>query len=88
MPEGTQRYSRTKMVLPLRVWLDDRAGETLPTQWAHTIDTSHIGCRLGKDWKGQALRSGCSTGTRGSNEDARSAPQGAPVRNTHKTPLL
>ena len=47
MPEGTQRYSRAKMVLPLRVWLDDRAGETLPTQWAHTTDTSHIGCRLG-----------------------------------------
>ena len=47
MPEGTQRCSRTKMVLPLRVWLDERAGETLPTQWAHTIDTSHTGCRLG-----------------------------------------
>ena len=29
MPEGTQRYSRTKMVLPLRVWLDEGAGETL-----------------------------------------------------------
>lgn len=47
MPEGTQRYSRTKIVLPLRVWLDERAGETLPTQWAHTIDISQIGCRLG-----------------------------------------
>jgi hypothetical protein len=47
MPEGTQRCSRTKMVLPLRVWLDERAGETLPTQWAHTIEISHIGCRLG-----------------------------------------
>jgi hypothetical protein len=47
MPEGTQRYSRTKMVLPLRVWLDERGAETVPTQWAHTIDTSDIGCRLG-----------------------------------------
>ena len=35
------------MVLPLRVWLDERAGETLSTQWAHTIDISQIGCRLG-----------------------------------------
>jgi hypothetical protein len=47
MPEGTQRYSRTKMVLPLRVWLDEGAGETLSTQWVHTIDISQIGCRLG-----------------------------------------
>lgn len=47
MPEGTQRYSRTKIVLPLRVWVGERAGETLPTQWAHTIDISQIGCRLG-----------------------------------------
>jgi hypothetical protein len=47
MPEGTQRYSRTKMVLPLRVWLDEGADETLSTQWVHTIDISQIGCRLG-----------------------------------------
>jgi hypothetical protein len=47
MPEGTQRCSRTKMVLPLRVWLSAQAGETLPPQWAHTIDISHIGGRLG-----------------------------------------
>jgi hypothetical protein len=47
MPEGTQRYSRTKVVLPLRVWLDERAGQTLSTQWVHTIDISQIGCRLG-----------------------------------------
>src|ERR1039458_1143678 len=46
MPEGTQRYSRTKMVLPLRVWLDE-GYETLSTQWVHTIDISQIGCRLG-----------------------------------------
>ncbi len=46
MPEGTQRCSRTKMVLPLRVWLNG-PGETLRTQLAHTIDISHIGCRLG-----------------------------------------
>src|ERR1017187_4010439 len=47
MPAGTQRYSRTKMVLPLRVWLDEEAGETLSMQWIHTIDISQIGCRLG-----------------------------------------
>jgi hypothetical protein len=45
MPEGTQRYSRTKMILPLR--LDEGAGDTLSTQWVHTIDISQIGCRLG-----------------------------------------
>ncbi len=47
MPEGTQRYSRTKMVLPLRMWPDERAGDTLSPQWVHTIDISQIGCRLG-----------------------------------------
>src|SRR5271166_1706280 len=46
MPEGSQRCSRTKMVLPLRVWLNAE-GETLRTHLAHTIDISHIGCRLG-----------------------------------------
>lgn len=35
------------MVLPLRVSLNGLAGETLPAQWAHTIEISHIGCRLG-----------------------------------------
>ena len=35
------------MVLPLRVWLDQRASGTLPTQWAHTTEISHMGCRLG-----------------------------------------
>ena len=47
MLEGSQRCSRTKMVLPLRVWVNGEAGETLPTQLAHTLDISHIGCRLG-----------------------------------------
>jgi TonB family protein len=47
MPEGTQRCSRAKMVLPLRVWLNEQPGETLRTQLAHTLDISHIGCRLG-----------------------------------------
>jgi Gram-negative bacterial TonB protein C-terminal len=46
MPEGSQRCSRTKMVLPLRVWVNGE-GKTLRTQLAHTIDISHIGCRLG-----------------------------------------
>ncbi len=35
------------MVLPLRVWLHGQHDETLRTQLAHTIDISHIGCRLG-----------------------------------------
>ncbi|MGB9235981.1 MAG: energy transducer TonB [Terriglobales bacterium] len=47
MYEKVQCFARTKMVLPLRVWLDDRCAETSPTQWAHTIDTCQIGCRLG-----------------------------------------
>ncbi len=47
MYDRVQRFARTKMVLPLRVWLDDRPSEASPTQLAHTIDTSDIGCRLG-----------------------------------------
>ncbi len=35
------------MVLPLRVWWHGPAGEPLPSQWAHTIEISPIGCRLG-----------------------------------------
>jgi hypothetical protein len=35
------------MVLPLRVWSDEHAGETAPSQWAHTIEISDFGCRLG-----------------------------------------
>jgi Gram-negative bacterial TonB protein C-terminal len=46
MYDAVQRCSRTKMVLPLRVWLEDLSAET-PTHLAHTIDTSEIGCRLG-----------------------------------------
>lgn len=43
----SQRYSRTKMVLPLRVWLDEQVSEATPWVWAHTVDTSEIGCRIG-----------------------------------------
>jgi len=46
MYDAVQRFSRTRMVLPLRVWLEDLSAET-PTHLAHTIDTSEIGCRLG-----------------------------------------
>lgn len=46
MLEGIQRCSRVKMVLPLRVSLDEHSGENLPTHLAHTIDISDIGCRL------------------------------------------
>jgi hypothetical protein len=35
------------MVLPLKVWPDDRAGESVSSQWVHTVDISPIGCRLG-----------------------------------------
>ncbi len=47
MPDGTQRCSRTRMVLPLRVSLNRPGSETLVTQLAHTVNISHIGCRLG-----------------------------------------
>ena len=47
MPEGTQRYERTRMVLPLRVWTDQHAGDVADLQLAHTIDISPIGGRLG-----------------------------------------
>jgi hypothetical protein len=47
MQQGIQRYSRTKMVLPLRVFLDQRVAETTPWQWAHTVDTCVVGCRIG-----------------------------------------
>ena len=33
--------------MPLRVWLNTQASGTLVTQLAHTVDISHIGCRLG-----------------------------------------
>jgi TonB family protein len=47
MPVGTQRYERTKMVLPLRVWTDQHPGDVTALQLAHTIDISPIGGRLG-----------------------------------------
>ena len=47
MSAGKQRCSRTRMVLPLRVWLDCPDGETPVWRWAHTVDISPIGCRLG-----------------------------------------
>ena len=47
MLAGTQRYSRTKVVLPLRLWLDEGTSETLSNPWIHTIDISQVGCRLG-----------------------------------------
>jgi TonB family protein len=47
MPPGGQRYKRTKMVLPLRVWPDDENGQNAGPQLAHTVDISPIGGRLG-----------------------------------------
>ena len=48
MPEGVQRYQRTKMVLPCRVWLDELENtDVAPLQLAHTLDISPIGGRLG-----------------------------------------
>lgn len=47
MQDGIQRYARTKMVLPLRVWLDEQGNEPMAAHLAHTVDTCDIGCRLG-----------------------------------------
>ncbi len=35
------------MVLPLRVWTHEGDSEALPTQLAHTVEISQLGCRLG-----------------------------------------
>jgi hypothetical protein len=35
------------MVLPLRVWTHHSPDDNSPAQWAHTIETSTVGCRLG-----------------------------------------
>jgi TonB family protein len=56
MPQGVQRYKRTKMVLPLRVWPDDENGQSAGPLLAHTVDISPIGGRLG------GLRSPLQTG--------------------------
>lgn len=47
MPSGKQRYPRTKMVLPLRVWLDQQKFDASALHLAHTLDISPIGGRLG-----------------------------------------
>ena len=47
MPPGIQRYPRTKMVLPLRVWTDEAHAEAAAALLAHTLDISPIGGRLG-----------------------------------------
>ena len=47
MPQGVQRYKRTKMVLPLRVWPDGENSQNAGPQLAHTVDISPIGGRLG-----------------------------------------
>ena len=47
MAQGVQRCSRTKMVLPLRVWVGEPADESSVLQLAHTVDISPIGGRLG-----------------------------------------
>jgi hypothetical protein len=48
MPEGMQRFQRTKMVLPCRVWPDEQENtEVAPLQLAYTLDISPIGGRLG-----------------------------------------
>jgi len=47
MPAGTQRFARTKMVLPLRVWANEHPEDASALQLAHTIDISPIGGRLG-----------------------------------------
>jgi len=47
MPSGVQRFSRTKMVLPLRFWPGDGSVQGAVPQLAHTLDISPIGGRLG-----------------------------------------
>ncbi len=47
MPPGKQRFKRTKMVLPLRLWPDEDNGQNAPPLLAHTLDISPIGGRLG-----------------------------------------
>jgi Gram-negative bacterial TonB protein C-terminal len=47
MPPGKQRFKRTKMVLPLRLWPDDDQGQNAAPLLAHTLDISPIGGRLG-----------------------------------------
>jgi TonB family protein len=47
MPPGTQRHWRTKMVLPLRIWLDEQNADGAAPQLAHTVDISPGGGRLG-----------------------------------------
>jgi hypothetical protein len=55
MPEGNltgrmpekRRRKRTKMVLPLRVWVDGSNGAGAEFQFAHTLDITQEGARLG-----------------------------------------
>jgi len=47
MPPGKQRYKRTRMVLPCRVWLDDGSDHSGPTQLAHTLDVTQAGAMVG-----------------------------------------
>ena len=47
MYDSVQRHSRTRMVLPLRLWMRDHADNPSAALLAHTVDTSEIGCRLG-----------------------------------------
>jgi len=47
MPPGKQRFKRTKMVLPLRLWPGEDNGQTAAPLLAHTLDISPIGGRLG-----------------------------------------
>jgi hypothetical protein len=56
MPPGKQRFKRTKMVLPLRLWPDEDNGQNAAPLLAHTLDISPIGGRLG------GLRSPLQTG--------------------------
>jgi hypothetical protein len=42
-----QRYSRTKMVLPVRLSVEDANDSSQETTFAHTVDISPIGAQLG-----------------------------------------
>ena len=42
-----QRYKRTRMVLPVRVWLDDSTDQSANAQLAHTLDITQVGAMVG-----------------------------------------
>src|SRR5438105_3549521 len=42
-----RRQNRTKVVLPVRMWLSTTSGKSADVQFAHTFDITATGARLG-----------------------------------------